>query len=143
MRALHRTARAALVGLSTLVLATACKEGAGVVEVTGTYALTAINDAPLPYLVNQTVTETEEIVEGWIVLDPSGRFSDIATYRISGPDVPTQQDTEEFTGDYELVGGEIQFHDDQGGRYTMAREGGSLTQTIVTADGSVVFRYTK
>ena len=144
MRLLHRTARAAFVGLSAIVLATACSgEPTGAVELTGTYQLTAINGGPLPFVVSETAEETAEIVEGWIELDPSGRFSDVTVYRISGPDVPAQEDVEEFTGDYELSGGQIIFHEDQGREWSMARDGATLTQTITSGSVTDTFKYSK
>ena len=144
MRFLRRTARAALVGLSTLAFTTACSDGTGTVELPGTYQLAAINDEPLPWLVSESSTETEEIVRGWVDLDESGRFSDVTVYRISGPGIVPQEDIEEFTGDYEMNGDEIIFYEDQGGTYTMARNGNDISQTITTTNGSsFTFRYTK
>jgi len=144
MRLLHRTARAALVGVSALVLATACSgEPTGVVELSGTYELTAVNDAPLPFVVDETTVETVEIVDGWVELDPSGRFSDVTVYRYSGPDLPTQESVEERTGDYEVSGSQIVFREDLGLEYSMARDGAALTQTIVSGDVTTTFRYSK
>lgn len=144
MRLLHRTARAALAGLSALVLATACSgDGTGVLELPGTYELTSINDAPLPYVYSETSTETEEVVRGWIELDPSGRFSDVTVYRISGPGIEPQEDIDELTGDYEVSGDQILFREDQGLHYSMTRNGETLTQTITSGSVTDTFRYTK
>ena len=144
MHLIRRTARAALVGLSTLALATACSDTTGTTQLQGRYDLQSVNNEPLPIVTFESSSEREEIIDGWVELDASGRFSDAVVFRTTVVGFPAQQTTDEVTGDYEVNGDEVVFFPDDGSaEYSMIRSGGTLRQSINVSGQTYTFRYSK
>lgn len=142
MRLLRRTARAALVGLS-LAFATACSDSTGLRNPEGVYTLTSVDNEPLPVIIEQTSFDRTEIVEGYIELDQSGRYTDVIVYGITTNDGFYDEELDQATGSYEVSSGRVYFYPDQGQAYDMAWSGNALTQTFGIVGGSATFRYTK
>jgi hypothetical protein len=97
---------------SILLLAgvTGCNDGIGPGDVAGSYALVAVNDAALPYLLLDTGDCQQQIDVGELQLEASGTYS----IEFSGPlDCEGTQPARAgrtYSGTYEISGNDLQFH---------------------------------
>lgn len=118
--------------LATLGLAltlAACGDATGPTSIVGLYSLQTVNGETLPVTVFQDATERFEILGGRVSLNGDGTFSDATDFRYtSGQTVLT--DTETATGTYVETGNNITFNVSDGGSYSMAVSGRTLTQVL-------------
>jgi heat shock protein HslJ len=113
---------------AALVVLAACSDSTGPNAVVGAYALASINGQGLPQIIAEDATTTVEVTGGLVTLNADGTFTDRIDFRITD-DTGVSTDSDTAFGTYTVSGNNITFHADDGSTYSMARSGGTLTQS--------------
>jgi hypothetical protein len=97
-------------------------------EVVGTYSLTTINGATLPFVYARQGADTDEVLDDAITITPSGEWSEIWHDRYTRADGVT---TQEFTdgGLFSRTGTSITFVSTRGGYLQGSLSGNTLSFT--------------
>ena len=128
-----RAARIA-VAVAAVALLGACgsdSTGPRNASVTGTYALSTVDGASLPFTVPNTGDNTEVVQSAAIMLNNDSTYSAVASGTENGE--PTSIITD--AGSYSVSGSQVTFTSTviQGGHYTGSVSGTTLTVTIIGA----------
>jgi hypothetical protein len=98
-------------------------------DVMGTYELTTVNGASLPFVIFDDGTDRFEILSGRITLRENQTFTDSSTLRLtSGTTVETEPDV--AVGTYDIEGDAIVFTPDDSPQYILTISGSRLMQSV-------------
>ncbi len=99
---------------------------------TGTYVLSTVNGAKLPFIVDELMNDRVEVIAGSIDLNADGTFTDRATFRETRAGEVTTHESA-TTGTYSREVSIVNFRSgDQGGTYRASISGTAL---VIIAEG--------
>lgn len=107
-------------------------------SIAGTWALTSVNAAGLPFVVSQTATDKVELVGDVVTATPTGTYTEMFTFRetLNGVVTTTSQPD---NGTYSINGNAITLTSSTNGSITGAVSGNTFT----LVDQGFVFLFTK